>query len=245
MKLRAFVISMCLSFQVFGSEQALLTAPPIEGNRVPIASLTKMMTALIANESSKAEVITITKADIDTIKRTRSRLKPGMKLTRQELIQLMLVASENRAAFALARSHPGGYSAFIQAMNTRAGELGVNASFTDPAGLGATNQASFKGVYLLGEEFSSHGDLRAISVMPKVKVGNQVWQTTNTLVRKGEHPIAQKTGFTNEAGSCLYMKTDAGSIVILGSKNRWEQLKTLLAPLTPSVIAGPDPVESP
>ena len=108
----------------------------------PIASITKLMTAMVVLDSQQPlnEEISIDKADVDTLKGTRSRLRVGMKFTRNELLKLALMASENRAAAALARTYPGGYDAAISAMNVKAYELGMRSTrFFDPAGLNSNN----------------------------------------------------------------------------------------------------------
>src|SRR3989338_1879952 len=110
--------------------------------QTPIASITKLMTAMVVLDAQQPldEEISIDVADIDTLKGTHSRLRIGMTLTRSELLKLALMASENRAAAALARTYPGGYNAAIAAMNAKARELGMqNTRFLDPAGLNSNN----------------------------------------------------------------------------------------------------------
>lgn len=227
--LKAFIVTLSLwCGSALALQQGLHTSAPIEGDRVPIASLTKMMTALIAVDQDPNERIVILQDDADVIKHTKSRLKNGTSYRRDELIQLALVASENKAALALSRSFPGGRTAFVAEMNSRAALYGMNASFTDPAGLGYTNEASMRAIYLLGDKLYESEHLRQISVTRSLTLNKTTWSSTNAFVRAGHPPLAQKTGYTREAGSCLFMKTDTGTVVILGAKNRYLQLKQLL-----------------
>jgi len=109
---------------------------------VPIASITKLMTAMVVLDANLPmdEVITITDSDASTIKKSHSRLHDGMTFTRSELLNLALMSSENRAALALARTYPGGTMMFVMAMNTKASELGMlNTKFFDPTGLDSDN----------------------------------------------------------------------------------------------------------
>ena len=109
---------------------------------MPIASITKLMTAVVVLDAKLPldEPITISREDVDTLKGTRSRLKLGVTLPRQEMLRLALMASENRAAAALARTYPGGTAAFIRAMNQRAHELGMHDTrYVDPTGLDPDN----------------------------------------------------------------------------------------------------------
>src|SRR5688572_869672 len=112
---------------------------------VPIASITKLVTAMVILDRGLdlEQRIVVSREDVDRVKGTRSRLMPGSILTRDELLLLALMASENRAAAALGRTYPGGMSAFVQAMNDKARELGMTDSrFVEPTGLSAANVAS-------------------------------------------------------------------------------------------------------
>src|SRR5476649_456941 len=111
----------------------------------PIASITKLMTAMVVLDRglNMNERVTISEDDMDSLKFTRSRLRPGATLTREELILLALMSSENRAATALGRTYPGGMPAFVAAMNAKAGSLGMaDSSFHDPSGLSPLNVSS-------------------------------------------------------------------------------------------------------
>lgn len=181
---------------------------------LPIASLTKLMTGLVISEArlSSSEMITISQADVDTEKGSRSRLKVGTELSRGELLHLALMSSENRAAHALGRSYPGGMPVFIGLMNSKAKMLGMNdTSYVEPTGLSSKNQSSARDLATLVNV--AHGDatLRELSTSPsyQVEVGNRTLQynNTNRLVKSPAWDIGlQKTGYISEAGQCLVMQ---------------------------------------
>jgi D-alanyl-D-alanine endopeptidase (penicillin-binding protein 7) len=181
---------------------------------LPIASLTKLMTGVIVSEANldMNEMITITEADVDTEKGSRSRLKVGTQLTRGELMLLSLMSSENRAAHALGRSYPGGLDRFVQAMNAKAKLLGMqDTRYVEPTGLSSRNQSSAKDLATLTAYASNDKSLRDLSTSPmhQVDVGNKTlnYVNTNRLIRNPEWEIGlQKTGFISEAGQCLIMQ---------------------------------------
>jgi serine-type D-Ala-D-Ala endopeptidase (penicillin-binding protein 7) len=181
---------------------------------LPIASLTKLMTGVIVSEArlDMNEPITITDADVDTEKGSRSRLKVGTQLTRGELMLLALMSSENRAAHALGRSYPGGSDRFVQAMNAKAKLLGMqDTRYVEPTGLSSRNQSSAKDLATLTAYASNDKSLRDLSTSPmhQVDVGNKTlnYVNTNRLIRNPEWEIGlQKTGFISEAGQCLIMQ---------------------------------------
>jgi serine-type D-Ala-D-Ala endopeptidase (penicillin-binding protein 7) len=181
---------------------------------LPIASLTKLMTGVIVSEArlDSSEIITITEADVDTEKGSRSRLKVGTQLTRGELMLLSLMSSENRAAHALGRSYPGGLDRFVQAMNAKAKLLGMqDTRYVEPTGLSSRNQSSAKDLATLTAYASNDKSLRDLSTSPmhQVDVGNKTlnYVNTNRLIRNPEWDIGlQKTGFISEAGQCLIMQ---------------------------------------
>jgi len=197
----------------------------------PIASITKLMTAMVILDSSLTlqERITIVKEDRDLIQLTGSRLQYGATLTREQLLRLALMASENRAANALARTWPGGKSSFVQAMNRKARSLGMQSShFTGPAGLDTGNVASARDVekmvrasltYPLIREATT---TRSISVYPYKGRGPLRYSNTNRLVKNNAWTIqVSKTGYLNEAGRCLAMQAKIANrplvIVLLNS----------------------------
>jgi serine-type D-Ala-D-Ala endopeptidase (penicillin-binding protein 7) len=182
---------------------------------LPIASLTKLMTGVIVSEArlDMNEVITITEADVDTEKGSRSRLKVGTQLTRGELMLLALMSSENRAAHALGRSFPGGLQQFVRAMNAKARLIGMqDTRYVEPTGLSSQNQSSAKDLATLTAYAYNDKALRELSVAPdhQIYVGDKSlnYVNTNRLVRNPEWEIGlQKTGFISEAGQCLIMQT--------------------------------------
>jgi D-alanyl-D-alanine endopeptidase (penicillin-binding protein 7) len=192
---------------------------------VPIASITKLMTALVVLEARQPldEIITITNADRDATRGSPSRLGIGTRLSRSNLLHLALMSSENRAAQALGRAYPGGLGAFIRAMNARAKELGMTRSqFADPTGLSSRNVASARDLVKLVKAASADPVIRKYSTDERHTVvsGRQQveFRNTNTLVAKPDWDIAvQKTGYTLAAGQCLVMNTviDGRSVVIV------------------------------
>ncbi len=197
----------------------------------PIASITKLMTAMVVLDSSLPlnETITITKDDRDLRRLTGSRLKYGARLTREEMLRLALMASENRAANALGRTYPGGKKAFVQAMNRKAGALGMTDShFVDPAGLDAGNVASARDLAQMVRAAKSYALIRSatttrhMTVRPYKGRGELRFTNTNRLLKKNDWEIRlSKTGYINEAGRCLVMQTEIADqplvIVLLNS----------------------------
>jgi serine-type D-Ala-D-Ala endopeptidase (penicillin-binding protein 7) len=158
------------------------------------------------------EILTITEADVDTEKGSRSRLKVGSQLTRGELMLLSLMSSENRAAHALGRSYPGGIDRFVQAMNAKAKLLGMqDTRYVEPTGLSSRNQSSAKDLAILTAHAYNDQTLRQLSTSPdtQVFVGEKSlnYVNTNRLVRNPDWEIGlQKTGFISEAGHTLIMQ---------------------------------------
>ena len=191
---------------------------------LPIASLTKLMTGLVVVDAnlSMDEMITITEADVDTLKGSRSRLAVGTTLSRGELMHLALMSSENRAAHALGRTFPGGLSTFVTLMNAKAGELGMNDTrYVEPTGLSSDNRSSAKDLATLAAAAYGRPMLRDLSTSPshQVDVGRRTVQfnNSNRLVHNPEWTIGlQKTGYISEAGRCLVMQANvAGRQVIM------------------------------
>jgi len=188
---------------------------------VPIASITKLMTALVVLEGRQRldETLTITAAD----QGAGSRLHVGTRLTRGDLLHLALMSSENRAAHALGRNYPGGLTAFVRAMNKRAQALGMTRSrFADPTGLSSGNVATAQDLVRLVKAASAEPLIRRYSTDERhtVVAGKRAleFRNTNTLVAKPDWDIAvQKTGYTLAAGQCLVMNTviEGRSVVIV------------------------------
>jgi D-alanyl-D-alanine endopeptidase (penicillin-binding protein 7) len=188
------------------------------GSPRPIASITKLMTAMVILDSGLPldEKITIRKQDRDLIRLTGSRLKYGATLRRDEMLKIALMASDNRAANCLARTYPGGHAAFIQAMNQKALELGMpDTKFADPAGLKAENVASARDLGVMVDAASQYPLIsqattaRTMTVRPYRKKGPLKFGNTNRLLKNKAWKIGlSKTGYINEAGRCLVMKTE-------------------------------------
>ncbi len=203
---------------------------------LPIASITKLMTALLVVEANQSmdEKLTISDDDKDTEKFTGSRLAVGTTLTRGELLHLALMSSENRAAHALGRSYPGGLEAFVAAMNAKARLLGMNDThYVEPTGLSSRNQSSASDLAKLVKVAHSFPLLRELSTSPEytVELGRRMvrFGTTNGLVRKSDWDIGlQKTGFINEAGQCLVMQAQLAGrkliMVFLDSAGKYSRI---------------------
>jgi len=182
---------------------------------LPIASITKLMTALVVMDSHLPmdEMLTVSEEDRDTEKHSSSRLRFGTTLTRHEMLLLALMSSENRAASVLGRSYPGGLPAFVSAMNKKARELGMNDShFVDSSGLSSSNVSSAMDLARLVNAAYRNPTIREFSTQTEHEVNvlgrTQHYVSTNRLVRGGNWEIGlQKTGYISEAGQCLVMQT--------------------------------------
>jgi serine-type D-Ala-D-Ala endopeptidase (penicillin-binding protein 7) len=191
----------------------------------PIASITKLMTALVVLEAGQPldEPIEITDADRDFPKAAFSRLTVGATLTRGDLMHLALMASENRAAHALGNNYPGGMPAMVSAMNAKAAELGMsNSHFVDSTGLSSQNVASPEDLTKLVIAASKNSAIRAYSTDKNyaVRVHRRLIEyrnTDNLVANPGWNIIVQKTGYIAEAGKCLVMAAviEGRSVVIV------------------------------
>jgi len=201
----------------------------------PIASLTKLMTAMVVIDANldMDEVITIARADKDTIRYSKTRLPIGSSLRRKDLLLLALAASENRAAFALARTYPGGTKKFIQAMNNKAKFLGLrHTKFADSAGLRNGNVSTAEEILMFVRVASQYSLIRDYTTTKKDLVVDEDsgkvirFANTNRLVRKDSWDISlSKTGFTSDAGNCLVMKLTIDSRpLVLVLLNSWGKL---------------------
>ncbi|MBN8511038.1 MAG: D-alanyl-D-alanine endopeptidase [Burkholderiales bacterium] len=203
---------------------------------LPIASITKLMTALVVTEAGLPldEVLTITQDDVDTEKGSRSRLNVGTQLSRGEMLHLALMSSENRAAHALGRHYPGGLDAFVAAMNAKAQQLGMGGTrYVEPTGLSSRNQSSATDLARLVDAAYAHPIIRELSTMPEaqVAIGSRQLQfrNTNGLVRNPEWAIGlQKTGYISEAGRCVVMQAQLAGrkliMVLLDSAGRYSRI---------------------
>jgi D-alanyl-D-alanine endopeptidase (penicillin-binding protein 7) len=197
----------------------------------PIASITKLMTAMVIIDSGVdlSEKITVTRADRDLVQLTGSRLEYGAALSREQMLMLAVMASENRAATALGRTFPGGMKAFVAQMNQKAKQLGMHDShFTDPAGLMVENRSTAADLVKMVEAAHEYPLIRKAStttrleVRPYAKRGPLVYGNTNRLLKNRNWSIdVSKTGYIMEAGRCLVMRAtiegERVSIVFLNS----------------------------
>jgi D-alanyl-D-alanine endopeptidase (penicillin-binding protein 7) len=197
----------------------------------PIASLTKLMTAMVVIDGGQAldEKLVVTKADRDSIKHTSSRLAYGATLSRRDLLLLAIMSSENRAAAVLGRNWPGGTAAFVKQMNLKARELGMgNSRFADPAGLDPGNSATARDLGKMVIAAQSYDVIRQASttrskeVRPFPDRGPLTYVNTNRLLKNANWDISlSKTGYLNESGRCLVMQAKISGkavyIVLLNS----------------------------
>ncbi|MEN9314972.1 MAG: D-alanyl-D-alanine endopeptidase [Pseudomonadota bacterium] len=181
---------------------------------LPIASITKLMTALVVLDAQLplSETLEISEADIDTEKGSRSRLAPGTRLTRGEMLQLALMSSENRAANALGRHFPGGLPAFVAAMNAKARALGMqDTTYAEPTGLSSRNVSNARDLSILVRAGLDYPLVRQFSTATELTVDTgrrmTTFRNTNRLIASPAWDIGlQKTGYISEAGSCLVMQ---------------------------------------
>lgn len=206
------------------------------GQVMPIASITKLMTAMVVLDAGLdlEEVLSIELEDVDRLRHSRSRLPVHSRLTRREALILALMASENRAAHALGRTHPGGITAFVAQMNIKARELGLRETrFEDPAGLSGGNVASARDLARLVDAAHHYPQIGDFSTRDSatLRSGRRSLQfiNTNALVRGRRWRIGlSKTGYLEEAGQCLVMQTRLADrpvvIVLLDSWGKYTRL---------------------
>lgn len=192
----------------------------------PIASVTKLMTAMVVLDAklNLQEQVSISSLDVDTLKGTSSRLPVGSTMTRENLLNLALIASENRAASALATSYPGGKQKFVHDMNLKAASLGMTQShFSDSTGLDSSNVSTAQDLARMVHAAYQYPVIRQITTTPDydVQLSSRPvhFNNTNALVRSEQSNWEiglSKTGYISEAGRCLVMQaTIAGEPLIL------------------------------
>ena len=213
------------AFYILDESDSTVLAARNEQVAVPIASITKLMMALVVLEADQPmdEMISITRADAQGTAGSGSRLAPGAGLSRADLLHLALMSSENRAAHALCRAYQGGLQRCVRAMNDKAKSLGMStARFVEPTGLSSSNVSSPADLAKLVRAAAANPTIRQYSTDPDHTVylkGRPLdFRSTNSLVRKPDWQVTvQKTGYINEAGRCLVMQAviDGRDVVIV------------------------------
>ena len=181
---------------------------------LPIASITKLMTAMVSLDAQPnlLETLTISSDDVDMLKGTSSRLRVGAQMTREEMLRIALMSSENRAASSLSRHYPGGREAFVAAMNRKAKDLDLgDTRFEDPTGLTKANVSSPRDLAKMVDAAYQYPLIREFttSASGEVTVSGRTMQynNTNSLVKNSAWEIGlSKTGYIAEAGKCLVMQ---------------------------------------
>ena len=233
-------ITLCLLFCTasgayalpFGSQSALVVDENsgevlLEKNAdsvVPIASLTKLMTAMVVLDAKQdmEEPISIDAQDVDTIKHSTSRVPVGASIPRKDVLQLALMSSDNRAAAALARTYPGGAGAFEAAVHAKLQALGmIHTTIEEPTGLSYKNTSTAADLVKMASAASQYPDITRITTdsrdLINIKGRKVEYHNTNGFVgKKGWDILLSKTGYTTEAGRCIIMKIKAaGKNVIM------------------------------
>ncbi len=205
---------------------------------VPIASVTKLMTAMVALDAKLPldQQLPIIIRDVPEMRGIYSRVRIGSEISRREMLLLALMSSENRAAASLAHHYPGGVPAFVAAMNAKARALGMTSTrYTEPTGLSERNRSSANDLvklikasqqYPLLSQFSATKENTATFRKPNYSLG---FRNTNRLVYKPDWSIQlTKTGFTNAAGHCLVMRTQMANrtvaFVVLDSFGKYTHM---------------------
>ena len=204
----------------------------------PIASVTKLMTAIVVLDAQQSldETIDIDMGDFDFLKGSHSRLRMGSALSRREMLRLALMSSENRAASSLARHYPGGTRAFVDAMNFKAASLGMSHThYSDPTGLSADNVSTAKDLAKLVQAAADYALIREFTTTPShmvevLSTGQTLgFNNSNALIKSQEWDIRlQKTGYIREAGKCVVMLVNIASkpfvIVLLDSIGKYTRI---------------------
>lgn len=204
---------------------------------VPIASLTKLLTAMVVLDAKldPTEKLRITNDDVDTLKHSRSRVRVGTQMTRQAALEMALMESENRAAYALARTYPGGEAGFVKAVQAKLRALGLSrTAITDPTGLSPANTSTATEMAAITVAAGHYREIERITSVKKASVGvdgrTRELHNTNRLVgAKGWDIRLSKTGYTEEAGRCLAMRMMNGkqpvTVVLLDADGSAHRLR--------------------
>lgn len=209
--------------------------------QVPIASITKLMTAMVALDAKPAmdEVISVDIHNTKELKGVFSRVRVGSEVSRRQMMLMALMSSENRAAASLAHHYPGGYNAFIKAMNAKARSLGMtHTRYVEPTGLSVNNVSTARDLTKLLAASKNYPLISQLSTTEtqSVTFSNPVYtetfNNTNHLVRNDKWAIQlTKTGFTNQAGHCLAMRTTIGgrqvALVVLDAFGKYTHLSLI------------------
>jgi serine-type D-Ala-D-Ala endopeptidase (penicillin-binding protein 7) len=221
-----------------GNTGAALYGKNVDAIR-PIASLTKLMTAMVTLDSKLPldATIRIENSDVDLERGSRSKMRIGEVLPRGDLLRLALMSSENRAAAALGRTFPGGQARFVAMMNKRAAELGMTSTwFVDSSGLSSENVSTARDLAKMVAAAAHYERIREYSTTPEVSLtrldsGEQIaFRNTNLLVRHdtGWEINLSKTGYLNDAGHCLLLQAKIDrrlvNIVLLDSWGRYSRI---------------------
>jgi len=185
---------------------------------VPIASLTKLMTAMVVLDAKPDmnEKIRIADADVDTLKHSASKVKVGSEMTRLAALKLALMSSENRAAAALARTYPGGLARFKQAVQAKIHSLGlVRTAINEPTGLSPSNTSTAMEVAKIANAAARYPEISRITsdkkdIVPVSGRPRELHNTNSLVGAKGWDILLSKTGYTEEAGRCLTMRMRSG-----------------------------------
>lgn len=222
-----------------GRSEVLLEKNPDEVR--PVASLTKLMTAMVVLDEAQAlgETLTIDDADIDRLKHTSSRIPVGATLDREEMLRLALMSSENRAASALSRAFPGGQPAFMRKMNYKARELHMaDTHFDDPTGLSPENLSTARDVVKMAEAASHYPLIGTFTTLPRYEeaIGSRMrfYRNTDPIVDRPDWDVQlAKTGYTNEAERCIVVETNMPNgqliIALLGARSSRARSADLVA----------------
>lgn len=204
---------------------------------VPIASLTKLLTAMVVLDAKldPNEKLRITSNDVDTLKHSRSRVRVGTQMTRQAALEMALMESENRAAFALARTFPGGDAGFEKAMHAKIRALGLTrTSINEPTGLSPANTSTATEMAAITAAAARYAEIERITSVKKAKVPvdgrpRELHNTNRLVGAKGWNIRLSKTGYTEEAGRCLAMRMMNGkrpiTVVLLDADGSAQRLR--------------------
>lgn len=204
---------------------------------VPIASLTKLLTAMVVLDAKldPNEKLRITNDDVDTLKHSRSRVRVGTQMSRQSALEMALMESENRAAAALARTFPGGEAGFVKAMHAKIQALGLKrTAITDPTGLSPANTSTATEMAKVTAAAARYDEIERITSVKKAKVPvdgkpREIRNTNRLVGAKGWNIRVSKTGYTEEAGRCLAMRILNGkrpvTVVLLDADGSAQRLR--------------------